>query len=672
RPNVRIVVTGCAAQLNPEMFADMEEVDRVVGNLEKLEAATLLGGPDDGTILVSDINEVRETAGHLVTGLEGRTRAFVLIQQGCDNDCTFCVIPAARGPNRSVPMQRIVDQVKTLVATGHLEVVLTGVDIASYGADIGLCDAYGTGLTQVIRRILDACPDLKRLRLSSLDPARLDRAFFELLATEPRLMPHLHLSLQAADDMVLKRMKRRHEVADIANVIATARVARPDVVFGADLIAGFPTETDGMFETTLRHVEDWDIAYLHVFPYSARPGTPAADMPQVPGDVAKERARKLREAGDRANHRHIRSLVKTHGPVLMETERDGRTESFAPVKMNDPFEPGAVVDAYFMTDINGVLQGKHHIVKETSAWVKKLSSGLGKSKDNITANIAAVFSAKRRLDDDLLEQLEEALIVSDMGVSTAARLGAELAKTRYDQEVSEREVREAFARHIAEILKPVARPLSLAAGRKPHVILMCGVNGSGKTTTTGKMAKQFLETGKTVMLVAGDTFRAAAVEQLQVWGERTGAPVIARQIGADAAGLCFDALTEARAKNIDVLMIDTAGRLQNKKDLMAELEKIVRVIKKIDASAPHDVLLVLDATIGQNAHAQVETFRDMVGVTGLVMTKLDGTAKGGVVVALADKFGLPVHAVGVGEAIDDLRPFDATDFARNLMGVDGE
>ena len=303
-------------------------------------------------------------------------------------------------------------------------------------------------------------------------------------------------------------------------------------------------------------------------------------------------------------------------------------------------------------------------------WFDRLKAGLGKTSVRITGGIGNLFTGKRRLDDATLEELEEILITADMGVSTAAKITAGLAKTRFDQEISNEEVRETFAADITAILEPVAKPLEIRAELKPHVILVCGVNGSGKTTTIGKLAKQYSEQGKKVMLAAGDTFRAAAIEQLQVWGERTGVPVIARDIGADAAGLAYDAMEQARDAGVDVLLIDTAGRLQNKSHLMEELEKIVRVIKKVNADAPHDVILVLDATVGQNAHAQVETFKQAVNVTGLVMTKLDGTAKGGVVVALADKFGLPVHAIGVGEGVDDLHPFKARDFACNLLGLD--
>ena len=310
------------------------------------------------------------------------------------------------------------------------------------------------------------------------------------------------------------------------------------------------------------------------------------------------------------------------------------------------------------------------MAEETQGWLARLRSGLAKSADRVGGAITDVFT-KRKLDQAALDELEDILIRGDLGVTTAARLTTALAKGRFDKEVTDDEVREALADEIAALLEPAAQPLSVDGGPRPFVLLVCGVNGSGKTTTIGKLAAQFKAQGKSVLLAAGDTFRAAAIEQLQVWGERTGCPVVARAQGADPAGLAFDAVRDARDQGHDIVIIDTAGRLQNKKDLMAELEKVVRVIKKQDATAPHACLLVMDATIGQNAHSQVEAFKDAVEVTGLVMTKLDGSAKGGVVVALAEKFGLPVHAVGVGEGIDDLKPFEARSFARSLMGLDG-
>jgi len=305
----------------------------------------------------------------------------------------------------------------------------------------------------------------------------------------------------------------------------------------------------------------------------------------------------------------------------------------------------------------------------SQSWFARLKAGLAKSSSKLADGITGVFTGTRRLDDETLEELEDQLVMADLGPATAARLTANLARNKFDKEVSSDEVRQAFAVDIAEILKPVAQPLIVATEHKPHVILVVGVNGSGKTTTIGKLAKALSESGKSVMLAAGDTFRAAAVEQLKIWGERTGSPVMARETGADAAGLVFEAIQQARAQGSDVLLVDTAGRLQNKADLMAELEKIVRVVGKQDPTAPHDTILVLDATVGQNAHSQVEIFQEKVAVSGLVVTKLDGTAKGGVLVALAERFGLPVHAVGVGEGADDLRPFQADDYARSLMGL---
>jgi fused signal recognition particle receptor len=273
------------------------------------------------------------------------------------------------------------------------------------------------------------------------------------------------------------------------------------------------------------------------------------------------------------------------------------------------------------------------------------------------------------LDDEMLESLEELLIASDMGVDTAMRVAANLAEGRIGRRLSTREIKELLAAEIARIMEPVAKPLPLYA-KTPQVVLVVGVNGSGKTTTIGKLASQFRAAGKSVIVAAGDTFRAAAVEQLQIWGERAGVPVLTAPEGSDPASLAFDALARAEAEAADLLMIDTAGRLQNRQDLMEELAKIVRVIRKRDPSAPHNTLLVLDATTGQNAISQVETFQKLADVTGLVMTKLDGTARGGVLVALADRFGLPIHAIGVGEAIDDLAPFDPEEFARALTGAD--
>jgi fused signal recognition particle receptor len=309
------------------------------------------------------------------------------------------------------------------------------------------------------------------------------------------------------------------------------------------------------------------------------------------------------------------------------------------------------------------------VTDEKLSWLKRLTRGLSKSSSKLTEGISAIFT-KRTLDDAVLEELEEVLIAADLGVKTSGDLIKHLRKTRFGKDVSDQDVREVFAEEIARILEPVARPLVIDSSRAPHVVLVVGVNGSGKTTTIGKLAQFYREQGLTVMLAAGDTFRAAAVEQLKIWGERTGCPVISRPEGADAAALAYDAIAEARAAGADLLLIDTAGRLHNKAQLMDELAKVLRVMQKIDPTAPHDTVLVLDATVGQNAHSQVEVFRNLVRISGLVLTKLDGTAKGGVLVALAEKFGLPVHAIGVGEKAEDLRPFEAQRFAQSLLGIE--
>jgi fused signal recognition particle receptor len=305
---------------------------------------------------------------------------------------------------------------------------------------------------------------------------------------------------------------------------------------------------------------------------------------------------------------------------------------------------------------------------EKPSWWQRLSGGLKRTSASIGGAVADLV-VKRKLDQAMLDEIEEVLIRADLGLDSAARIAAAVGEGRYDKSITADEVKAVVAAEVEKALIPVAKPLALD-GAKPFVVLVVGVNGSGKTTTIGKLAAKFHAEGRSVMLAAGDTFRAAAIDQLSVWGGRSGAAVIARPPGSDPAGLAFDALTEARGEGIDVLLVDTAGRLQNKAVLMDELQKIVRVMKKVDATAPHAVLLVLDATVGQNALSQVDVFRSIAGVTGLVMTKLDGTARGGILVAIAAKFGLPVHFIGVGEGVDDLAPFSAKDFARAIAGME--
>ena len=304
---------------------------------------------------------------------------------------------------------------------------------------------------------------------------------------------------------------------------------------------------------------------------------------------------------------------------------------------------------------------------EKKGWFQRLKAGLSKTSAKLSEGITGLFT-KRRLDATTIEELEDLLIQADLGLETSSRITGAIEKGRFEKGISPDEVRAILAREVEVVLRPVAKPLVIDAARRPHVVLVVGVNGTGKTTTIGKLAQQLRGQGRTVMMAAGDTFRAAAIDQLKVWGERTGSPVVARKVGADSSGLAFDALQAARDQDRDVLLIDTAGRLQNKQALMDELDKMIRVIRKLDPTAPHDVLLVLDATTGQNALSQVEVFRDKAGVTGLVMTKLDGTARGGILVAIAAKFAIPVHAVGVGEGVDDLQPFDAQEFARAIAG----
>jgi fused signal recognition particle receptor len=303
------------------------------------------------------------------------------------------------------------------------------------------------------------------------------------------------------------------------------------------------------------------------------------------------------------------------------------------------------------------------------SWWRRLSDGLKRTSSSLGTAVADLVT-KRKLDRAMLDDIEDVLLRADLGSEVAGRISAAVGEGRYDKAISADEVKAVVATEVEKVLARVAKPLTIDGANKPFVVLVIGVNGSGKTTTIGKLASRFRAEGRKVMLAAGDTFRAAAIEQLKIWGERTGAPVIARSHGADAAGLAFDAMTAAKADGIDVLLIDTAGRLQNKAELMNELEKVVRVMKKVDAEAPHAVLLVLDATVGQNALSQVDAFLKTAGVTGLVMTKLDGTARGGILVALSEKYGLPVHFIGVGEGVDDLAPFTAKDFAQAIAGIE--
>ena len=336
-PDRRIIVTGCAAQLSPESFASMPEVDRVLGNAEKLDRLRFADGAE--AVAVADIMTVRDTAAHLLDGFEGRARAFVEVQQGCDHRCTFCVIPFARGPARSIPQALVVERVRRLAAAGFREIVLTGVDICSWGRDLEERPTFG----RLVRSVLTEVPELPRLQLSSLDPAALDDDLFDVLADEQRLMPHLHLSLQAMDDLVLKRMKRRHDRARVFEVAARARAARPDIVLGADLIAGFPTETESMFETTLQSVDALGLTWLHVFPFSARAGTPAARMPQIPGPLRRERAARLRAAGNAARARFLVGRVGLRTEVLVEMPAVGRCPWYAPVAVAAGAEPGTVL-----------------------------------------------------------------------------------------------------------------------------------------------------------------------------------------------------------------------------------------------------------------------------------------------------------------------------------------
>ncbi|WP_425044754.1 tRNA (N(6)-L-threonylcarbamoyladenosine(37)-C(2))-methylthiotransferase MtaB [Primorskyibacter sp. S87] len=346
-PQARLIVTGCAAQTEPETFSSMDEVDAVIGNSEKMKPETWIGMAadfigDTEAVQVDDIMSVTETAGHLIDGFGTRSRAYVQVQNGCDHRCTFCIIPYGRGNSRSVPAGVVVDQIKRLVDKGFNEVVLTGVDLTSWGADLPAQPKLG----DLVMRILKLIPDLRRLRISSIDSIEVDENLMQAIATEPRLMPHLHLSLQHGDDLILKRMKRRHLRDDAIRFVEEARMLRPDMTFGADIIAGFPTETDAHFENSMKLVQDCDLTWLHVFPYSRREGTPAARIPQqINGKIIRERAGRLREAGEEQVQRHLAAQIGRKHDILMESPTMGRTEQFAEVAFSTPQTEGEIVSA---------------------------------------------------------------------------------------------------------------------------------------------------------------------------------------------------------------------------------------------------------------------------------------------------------------------------------------
>ena len=611
-PHARIVVSGCAAQIDAQTFAAMPEVDLVLGNAEKLQAQSYdFGLSETHRVRVNDIMSVKETAGHLVDGLDGRARAFVEVQNGCDHRCTFCIIPYGRGNSRSVPVGAVVEQVRRLAENGYAEVVLTGVDITSWGRDLPGAPKLGT----LVRAILRHVPELKRLRLSSIDSIEVDDALMRAIAEEERLMPHLHLSLQHGDDMILKRMKRRHLRADAVRFASTRpppqagrrlrrrphrRLPRPrarrcsPTRFRWSTIAASPISTSSPSRRVPARqpracpsstggssrsapsacAKRARRRLAAILPPSRAPPAACSSSatgaaapstspkpPSMPANPARSWQHGSPGAPKRAGrHRAFRGGLMAEGKGLFGRFRGGKPAPAEPLPADAP-----AADA----------------PAPRQTWFQKLKSGLSRSSGALTEQIAAVFT-KRKLDAQALEELEDMLIRADLGADTAANIADALRTGRYDKEITDEEVKAVLAEEIGKTLKPVARPLVIDAALKPHVVLVVGVNGTGKTTTIGKLAAKLRAEGKSVVLAAGDTFRAAAIEQLKIWGERTGATVVAGAQGADAAGLTYDALETARDEGADVLLIDTAGRLQNKDALMAELEKVIRVIRKVD------------------------------------------------------------------------------------------
>jgi len=398
-------------------------------------------------------------------------------------------------------------------------------------------------------------------------------------------------------------------------------------------------------------------------PPASKPEKPARRKPAPPAKPAKQKPETKAPAKAKPKPKP-EPAAPAAKPRAAEPQRSPAKTRPAPAPEKDAAEPAQSAPA--RDHETAVAKPEED---QRRGWFARLKTGLSKSSKALSTGITDIFT-KRRLDDDTLQELEDILIQADLGVETALRITESVADGRYDKEVEPDEIREILASEIYQVLAPVEKSFEFGDGQQPFVVLVVGVNGTGKTTTIGKLAAIAGEEGFSVMLAACDTFRAAAVEQLQVWGKRAGADVMVREQGADASGLAFDALASARENGVDILIVDTAGRLQNKADLMAELEKIIRVLKKQDSTAPHAVLLILDATTGQNAISQAEVFQKVAGVTGIIMTKLDGTARGGILVAIAARFGLPVHAIGVGEQIEDLRPFDAREFSRAIAGLE--
>ena len=568
-------------------------------------------------VQVDDIMSVRETAGHLIEGFGSRTRAYVQVQNGCDHRCTFCIIPFGRGPSRSVPAGEIVAHVRRVVEGGCREVVLTGVDITSYGADLPGTPSLGA----LVRQILKLVPELERLRLSSIDQVEADAQLMRAIAEEERLMPHLHLSMQAGDDMVLKRMKRRHTRADAVQFCKDVLRMRPDTVFGADLIAGFPTETDAMFANSLSIVDDCNLTYSARLPLLAprrharrahaagratrrkRAGCAAARQGRRHAVTLPRPARQLRGAapgreGRRRAHAPVRRNARARRDTRRRTgaracQRSRRSASFRRgrrVSSKGAFSrlwgnKGADAPPASEAPVEATAEVAANAPTKATGWFGRLKQGLGKSSAKLTDGITGIFT-KKKLEAATLDDLEDLLIEADLGVGTAESIITTLRKGRYEKGISADDVRGVLKSEVERVLAPVAKPLVVDGSHKPHVILIVGVNGGGKTTTIGKLAARLTGEGKKVMLAAGDTFRAAAIEQLGIWGAARDRASSPGPPGADAAGLVYDAMARARDEGVDVLLVDTAGRLQNKEGLMEELSKIVRVLRKLDAERP--------------------------------------------------------------------------------------
>ena len=600
---------------------------------------------------------------NFLSSKSSRTRATIQIQQGCDHRCTFCIIPYGRGEALSLPVGEVSRRIEEVLSKRYKEIIFTGVDLTSYGNDLPGKPTLGN----LIRRLIKLHPSIERLRLSSIDPAEVDGELMDLLKFEPRLMPHIHLSVQSGDDLILKRMKRRHLRSDVIKLCEELKSKRPNITFGADFIIGFPTEKEENFKNTLDLITRCKFSNVHLFPFSPKKGTPAERMPQVDIKKIKNRMTVARSHAVEVQTKLMQSSIGQKVNILFESMLKSYTDNFFKVELNSRNAyknfPGSILKVKLNSLRNGKFFAREYLM--VFWWFKKLKSGLSKSSEKISEGIKKAIKGKK-IDDETLDDLEELLISSDLGVNFSSNVVEELRKSKLLEPTPEN-IKKVLQKKINSILKPLEKNFSIS--KKPTIYLVVGVNGVGKTATVGKIANKYINQNKKVGVVAADTFRAAAKEQLKIWSEKTGADFFSAEENSDPAALAYDSIKKAINNKLDLLIIDTAGRLHNKTDLMNELSKIIRVIKKIDISYPNEISLVLDGNIGQNSVRQAEVFKKICEINSLIITKLDGTAKGGVLVPIAELLKIPILFIGTGETKDDLVDFKSEEFTNALLNM---